>query len=146
MSKRNRFNNRELTNKLRELAAEIHDVELIDGEAVTKTRGETLAELIWKRALGYTEEVTEEDPDTPGKVNTRMIIHKPEISSAHLIYDRLEGKTPQALPDEHGGVTAADKVRELAIARVNRMANEAIGQKMPGPPSYKRKDKDGDIT
>lgn len=146
MSKRSRFNNRELTNKLRELASEVHDVQLDEGgEAVVTTKGEALGEMLFQKALGHTETVIEEDPDTPGRAVERKVVHKPEAWAIQLIYDRLEGKTPQALPEKDGGLTAAQKVRELAIARVNRMTAEATGEQIPGPPKYRRK-KDGDVT
>ena len=127
-----RFNSRELTNRLRELLAEVHDTVLNDDkEAVLITKGEALAELLMTRALGWTEEVIEES-GIPGKTITRKVLHNPERWAIELIYDRTEGKSPQALPDDKGGLTAADRVSEIAKKKVNQLTEEATAGESDG--------------
>jgi hypothetical protein len=148
MAKRKaKIDNRALTTKLREMAAEVHDVEIVDeetGEIQVITRIESLATKLWNRALGWIEEVVEEDDDVPGKVRERKIVHKPEQWAMQLLYDRLEGRVPQALPDDGPGITAADKVGELAKSKINSMAKKAAGDERPPPPTFRRKKDGGD--
>lgn len=127
-----KYNSRELTNRLRELLAEVHDTILNDDkEAVLITKGEALAELLMKRALGWTEEVIEES-GIPGKTIARKVERSPERWAIELIYDRTEGKSPQALPDDKGGLTAADRVSEIARKKVNQLTEEATAGESDG--------------
>lgn len=127
-----KYNSRELTNRLRELLAEVHDTILNDDkEAVLITKGEALAELLMNRALGWIEEVIEES-GISGKTITRKVIHSPERWAIELIYDRTEGKSPQALPDDKGGLTATDRVSELARKKVNQLTEEATAGESDG--------------
>jgi hypothetical protein len=123
-----KYNTRELTNRLRELAAEVHDSRLNDeGEMEFQTKGEALSEAVFRSALGWIEEVVEET-DVPGKTVTKKVFHKPQAWAQQFIWDRLEGKSPQALPDDKGGLSAADKVSELAKQRVNALTEETDGE------------------
>lgn len=129
---RARYNNRELTNRLRELLAEHHDTYLdADGRAVMVTKGEALAELVMSRALGWTEETIEET-DVPGQTIKKSVEHKPERWAIELIYDRTEGKTPQALPDDKSGLTAAERVGEVAKKKINQLTKEATEEDSDG--------------
>mgnify|MGYP006272615441 CR=1 FL=1 len=139
MGKPKKYNSRQLTENLRQLAAEAHDWSMEDG-AITK--GEALAKLLWKKALGYTEETTDDEG------NTKQVYHKPEAWAIQLVYERMEGKTPQAIQDDEGNKRKAkDEVRDLAKARLNDLAKTAKGSesdlKAKGPPKRKKKD-DGD--
>lgn len=104
------LNSKQLTLHLRELAAEI---ETIDDEGRTITRGEALARMLWKKALGYTE---------IGSDKVEIYV-KPASWAIQLIYDRMEGKAPIAIPDDKGRLTTAGKVSELARARINSMSD-----------------------
>lgn len=136
MGKPRKYTSRELTNHVRQLAAEAHDWSMEDG-AITK--GEALARLLWKKALGYTEDIVTDEGEQ------QTVHHKPEVWAIQLLYDRLEGKTPQAVPEDDHRVKAADRVRELAANRINHLAEVAVGEnvadlKQTGPPKRTRKD------
>jgi len=140
MGRPKKYNSRELTNHVRQLAAEAHDWSEADGVI---TKGEALARLLWQKALGSTEQ-TEDDEGNP-----KQVFHKPESWAIQLLYDRMEGKTPQAVPEDEDRIKAADRVRELAAGRLNNLAEEAVGTsatnlKQQGPPKRPRKeDSDG---
>lgn len=136
------FNSRELTDLLRLELKKAHDIATESGGIITKA--EVLAELVMKKCLGWEETVLEEDE--AGDVVERKIIHKPESWAIQFVWAYTEGKSPQSIPDEKGGITAADKVRELAVARVNELSQQAIGVKLSGPPTYKGNRKDGRDT
>ena len=122
---RQKYNTRQLTDKLRELAARLHETRLVDGQVELVTAGEKLAELIFKDALGYTE-LVEEPGDVPGTMVEKHIVHKPQAWAKQFIWDRLEGKTPMALPDDKGGLTAADRVEELQRDTINSVTEDVI--------------------
>lgn len=125
------YSNRELTNNLRKLAAQAESTD-DDGNIIDK--GAKLAELLWKKALGYTEL----DPKT-GKDE----FHRPESWAILLIYERLEGKTPVAMPDENASHKVGERVSELAKGRLNALATAAAGATgptLPSAPTFKRKE------
>jgi hypothetical protein len=124
---RQKFNNRQLTEKLRELAAKLHTTRLVDGQVELVTAGEKLAEEIFKDALGWTEK-TKEPGDVPGTMVEKVVVHKPQAWAKQFIWDRLEGKTPMALPDDKGGLTAADKVEELQKNTINAITEDVIDE------------------
>ena len=79
-----------------------------DGEAIT--RDEALAQTLWNMALG--SEYKNED----GKACFRL----PDKSVAIFIVERREGRMPMTSQMEDStGMSAADKVDELAKARIN---------------------------
>lgn len=130
MARPKKYNSKELTNHLREMAAEVHDV-LMDG--TVQTRGEALASLLWQKALGYTEKKVDDE----GK--EVEIVHEPAAWALQMVYERMEGRTPQALSEDETRMKVADKVRELAKNRLNAMAKQTVGGDTPPPPSYKKK-------
>lgn len=131
MANPKKYNTRELTNRLRELAAEAHTI-ADDGELISK--GEALAKLLFDKALGHVETRVDEEGEK------HEVIHKPESWAIQLIYDRLEGKTPQAAEhDDETKVKALDQVRELAKARLNDAAEAATTGAIKGPPKHKPK-------
>lgn len=120
------YDNRQLTKHLRELAAEIHDVDAETGETVTK--GEALAKMVFTKALGGIAKKVDDEG------NVIEVEVKPESWAIQLVWDRMEGKTPQAVPDNHAKIKAKDKVGELAKNRINAMtAGDDL--KSQGPPS-----------
>lgn len=135
MGKPQRYNSRQLTEHVRQLAAEAHDWSMEDGVI---TKGEALARLLWRKALGYTETTTDEEG------NEKEVWHKPEAWAIQLLYDRMEGKTPAAAPEEDDRKTkVADQVRQLAVARLNDLAVTAQSGddlKKKGPPKRSKPD------
>lgn len=110
------YGTKDLSNHLRAMAAEAHDM-TADGQVLT--RGEALALLLWKKALGYTERKVNDDGIEV------EVHHEPAAWAQQLIFDRLEGRTPTAIPEDETRVKAADTVSELAKARINAAAAEA---------------------
>lgn len=117
--------NRVLTGELKKLASEVHTI-ADDGTQIT--REEALAAMIWRQALGW-KEVTRTDEG-----NRKEVIHPPVAWCQQFLFERMEGKAPIATVDETGGIKAADKVRELAKARINSLAVAKVG-----PPKHKPK-------
>lgn len=107
-----------LTENLRKLAAEAIDI-TADGTPVT--RADRLAELVWQFALGWVEEGRDEEGNKYRKV------HSPVGWAMQYLFERTEGRVPQAAVEEHMGVRAADKVRELSKQRINAAAAVALG-------------------
>lgn len=99
-----------LTKFLRILSQDIETVNE-DGDLVTKAQA--LADMVWKYALGWTEQ----DPDDPEKT----LKHKPMWQAVQLLYDRIEGKVQPAAPEETGK-TLPEKVAELSKSRINAAA------------------------
>jgi hypothetical protein len=130
------YNPRQLTKHLRELAAEIHTIE---DDGTMLTRGEALALEVWKRALGYEDRLTDDE----GKESCIKV--PPAQWAIQMVFDRMEGRTPQAIEEEETRVSAAEKVRELSASRINGMAKKAVVKthgeaeqlKRKGPPSLK---------
>jgi hypothetical protein len=124
------FSKKAVNKHLHEVGARVHDQLNDDGESQTKD--EALAELLWKMALGYTETVRDEDG------TNRKVVHLPVAWAMQYIVERKEGKAVQAIAEEDGRIKAADKVRELARDRMNKLAVSKAGVSK-GPPSYKPK-------
>lgn len=139
MGKPKKYNSKQLTEHLRQLAAEAHDW----SEDGIITHGEALAKLLWKRALGWTEKTVDEEG------NEKEVYHKPEAWAMQFVYERMEGKTPQSTPDDEGRKRRAkDDVRDLAKSRLNSLAKSAAGSedglKKKGPPKRKKGDDDAE--
>lgn len=128
MSKKHkrRYNNKELTNHLRELAAEVHDW---IGEDGSITKGEALSALIWRAALGWEEKRISDEGDE------EVIIHKYERWAVELLIDRMEGKTAMSTIEDSRRITVAEQVGELAKKRLNRLVDLAAAKTTP--PEYK---------
>jgi hypothetical protein len=126
-----RYSNKELTKHLRTLAMEAHDL-TESGEV--QTRAEALAKLIWLKALGYKK------MEYRGEASNRILVeveHPPESWCIQLIYERLEGKVPQAAVDDAGKTTAAERVSDLARTRINTLAGAPVtpdGKPLPPKP------------
>jgi len=129
-----RYNSRQITEHLREIAAMAHDWSEEDGSL---TKGECLARLLWRKALGWTETIVDDEG------NKKEKYHKPESWAIQLIYDRMEGKAVNAQPEEDDRrMKAKDQVSELARNRVNALAKESASAKEAvrnKPPTRKRK-------
>lgn len=123
-----RLSGRMLTNHLRTLAGEAHTV-TNSGDPLT--REQVLADLIWKQALGWTEEFRDDNGTLIKKV------HPPVAWAQQYLFERIEGRAPVSIPENEGGLKAADKVSDLAKQRVNQRAKAAAGVSA-GPPVFKR--------
>lgn len=123
-----KFSTRALTRYLNEMGALVHTV---DDEGNAISREQALADLLWKKALGYTEMTRDDDG------NMKQMVHKSESWAMQYIFERREGKAPVALNtgDNEGRIKAADKVRELARERLNKLATAKAGPS--GPPTYR---------
>lgn len=112
---RNSLGGKKITQYLREMSAETESL-LDTGEVVDKASA--LAAMLWKKALGYSaiEEVRGVKVD---------VYHPPEAWAIQLVYERLEGKVPQAPTDESNKLSAADRVSELAKSRINGLLTPA---------------------
>ena len=117
----------QLTKHLRALAAEI---ETSDSDGNLITRAEQLALVVWKKALGWTDPAKKQGD----VILTKEVIHKPESWAIQLIYERIEGKAPQAIPDAKGRLTAAEKVSELAKSKLNAEAESVVSVPSPSGP------------
>ena len=135
------YTGKELTNHLRMLSAQLHDVVYdIDpetGHEITRarTKGQVLGEEIYKLATGWTE--TKIDSEN----KPREICHKPEPWAIAMIFDRMEGKAPMAINETDSKVSAKDKVSQLAKDRLNSLVSAAPPI---GPPSLPPRKKDAD--
>lgn len=128
-----RITGKELTRHLRDLAAEAATAR-DNGDVVSNAQA--LAELIWKKALGYTDMQKNRDGEL---IET---YHTPESWAIQLLYERIEGKAGPTTTEEAGKISAADKVGELSRNRINAMATSTIGiGTKPLPPKIPRKEK-----
>ena len=106
-----------LSEELRKLGDEVVDVD-DNGDGIT--RSQKLANLVWKYALGYTDEAR----DDKGFVKKKD--YAPAPWAAQYIFERLEGKVPQAVLDEVKKTTAADKVSNLAKSKINALTKKVL--------------------
>lgn len=113
-----KLSGKHLTENLRRLSSEAIDI-TPTGDPIT--RADVLAQLIWKQALGWTEE----GRDDLG--NKFRKVHPPVGWCQQYLFERMEGRSPQASAEETTGIKAADKVRDLAKQRINAMASIAVG-------------------
>ena len=107
---------RALTAELRKLAAEIHSIDE-DGNPITNEQ--KLAHALWNEALGWTEELKDE------KGNLKENYHPPAAWAQQFIYERLEGKVAPATVEDGSRVTAAETVRKLAVAQLNKLVEDS---------------------
>jgi len=113
---------RKISRATRKLVDWLHDIGAeaftIDEEGEIITKDEQLARMMFRMALGWEEK----DPDNPD----RLVKHKPDKQMMMFIVERREGKSPMAKPDEAETATAAEKVSDLARARLNKLADSAL--------------------
>ena len=110
-----RLGTKALTTELKKLGSEVVDIDK-GGEPIT--REQQLAAMIWRQAIGWWEETRDDNG------NKKKVWHPPVAWCQQFLFERMEGKAPQATQDETSGIKAVDKVRELSVSRIN-----AIGAK-----------------
>ena len=96
------------------------------GNARVVTKAEALARTMWRLALGWKEEYTEEDAVTHRK---KLIVkqHKPDNAMIALIFDRVEGKVASQESDKAKRQPLSQKVGEQAKRRVNALVGNSNG-------------------
>jgi hypothetical protein len=129
------YNPRQLTKHLRQMAAEVHT---IDDDGALITKGEALADLLWKRALGFVDTIRDDEG------REKKIEIGPQQWAVQMVYDRMEGRTPQAIDEDETRVSAAERVRELSASRLNGLAKRAVVEvegslRTKGPPTRRPK-------
>ena len=108
-----------LSSFIRQIAEE--ETELIKdahGEDKLATKAEALARLIWKKALGYTEQ----------KVDGGKLIdihHHADKSLMGLLFDRIEGRAPLTIGEGDEKITATERVSEQAKKRINEAVDDS---------------------
>lgn len=108
-----------LSQFIRDIALEKTALVKIDGEDQIVSKAEALARLVWKKALGYTEQIKED-----GVLVDH--IHVPDRTMIALLWDRMEGRAPLMNPDKKGGRTIADKISEQGKKRINKLAKSSL--------------------
>jgi len=102
-----------LTSFIRQIAEE--QTEMVTdprtGEDKMASKAEALVRLIWKRALGYTEQKI-----VKGKLVD--VYHHPDNYSMGLIFDRLEGKAPLSVGENDNKLTVSERISELGKKRI----------------------------
>lgn len=112
-----RYNKQVLSLHLRQLANEAIDVDPKDGDPIT--RAHKLAQLLWDKALGGTKM---ERNDQGQEV---QVYNRPESWAIQLVYDRLEGRVPNAADEDADRPRALERLREIARERVNAITAKA---------------------
>lgn len=106
---------------IRDIAEEMTEfVKDSDGELRMASKAEALARMVWKRGLGYTEM----REDSNGK--EVEIIHPPDKAYVGILFDRMEGRVPQSLTEGEEKLTAAEKVTEQGVNRINSVRGKDV--------------------
>ena len=103
-----------LTQKLNELALDIVDSQLIDGETKLLTRTELLAAEIWDAACGIQRN---ED-------GTTTFTHRPTPWAVGVIYERLEGKVVPRAKDSSNRPSLKQKISEQNKLKANGISKD----------------------
>jgi len=108
------------TKKLSELAIKIgEETHTVNDDGDMLSKDEVLVRQIWNEALGY-EERTVND-----KGKEKVVKHKPQKWAKELLWNRREGGIlGVGQQSESGGITAAEQVRDLSKARLNKLVDD----------------------
>jgi len=109
-----------LSSLLRNIAEEETEfLKVPGGDDRMITKAEALARLVWKKALGYTEQHT---------VNSELvdITYQPDRVYAAMLFDRLEGRVAAVEPGKKEKRTVADRVGEQNKKRLNNIAEDSV--------------------
>lgn len=111
---------KKLTNYLEMIGKEIHETAFVDDKGVNRpiSKDEQLAREVWKRALGYEEEIMNAD----GSASHRK--YPPDPKAQVFIFERREGK-PEA-PIEGNDTSLLDNMSETARNMMNKSAEEIV--------------------
>lgn len=100
-----------ITYFLREIAEEETETVHVEGEDRMVTKAESLARLMWKMALGYSEEKVTID-------GVKTIEARPDKGMMAAIIDRTEGRAVPATGSGREPKPIAEKVSEQGINRI----------------------------
>ncbi|KKM67717.1 hypothetical protein LCGC14_1468320 [marine sediment metagenome] len=115
--KKNRAKASKLISKYLEEIAKEEDAFIDDSDGGRMgTKAEALSRLIWKYALGYTEE----DPKAGVK-----IIHPPSLSHLKILLDRIEGRVTD-VNVARAKKTIADRIKDTTKSRLNKIAEDSV--------------------
>jgi hypothetical protein len=101
---------KQLAGTLREIGLEAHSV---DEQGRSITNQEALYRQMWKQALGWTELVRDDNGIA------HKVVHEPNLTISKSLLEQLAGKPGTAQVEEKKGPSAAERVRALAVERVN---------------------------
>lgn len=108
---------KELTKMIKQIGMEAHtyiDDDTLDGRPVSKF--ETLARLVWDRALGCTVKDV--------KTGEEVVFH-PDKGFINMIWERVEGKVaPAASNSGKEKATLSSRIKEQSKRRLNQMSKE----------------------
>lgn len=142
MGSKREYNTKAVTRHIREIGEEADAI--VSETAGSITRNQALAHLLWKIAFGWEETVTDEaERNEDGTFKIRKVRHQPQQWAIVLLIDRQEGKTPQAIDDDAGRISVADRVDEVRKNQLNAIAIKHGKEAPPGPPDFKRETPDG---
>jgi len=94
------------------------------GQPRLVSKAEQLARTIWQLALGWKEEVVEEDLKTSHKKRV-VKEHKPDNTMISLVFDRLEGKVAATESEKSKKQPLSQRVNDQAKKRVNALVGES---------------------
>ena len=111
---------KKLSKYLESIGQEIHETAYMDQSGTNRaiTKDECLAREIWRRALGYEENVANGD----GEFSHRVF--KPDPKAQQFIFERREGK-PEA-PIEGDDTSLLDGISDIARNMMNKSAEEIV--------------------
>ena len=110
-----------LSSLLRNIAEEVTELAIIDGEDKMVSKAEALARLTWRHALGFTEKRF-----SPEGGNLIEVIHPPDRVYATMLFDRLEGRVAAVEPGKKEKRTVADRVGDQNKKRLNKIAGDSV--------------------
>ena len=107
-----------LSQFIRSIALEKTELVKVDGEDQMASKAEALARLVWKKALGYTEQKVI-------KGDLTDVNYPPDRTMIALLWDRMEGRAPLMNPDKKDRRSIADRVSEQGKKRSNKIAESS---------------------
>lgn len=102
-----------VSEQLRKHGAQIYGA-LPDGTSIT--RAEALSELLWRKALGYEEEITDDEG------NRKTVKVEPQSWAIQCVVDRLEGKPVSLVEVAEESIMVQDKITTILKDQMNALA------------------------
>lgn len=112
---------RSLSKLLEEIGGEIHEEGFVDAAGVIRpiTKDEALARQIWRRALGYEENIVNIDKTVTHRV------HSPDPKMQTFLIERREGKFVQ--PPDEKSISLLERIDGLIKQQLNTAAEQVVG-------------------
>jgi hypothetical protein len=113
-----------LTKFVNQIAIEQYDEAImVDREAVTVTKAEALARIMWKEALGWVERIDIIDKESGKVLGVKEKLHPPDKTYVTMLYDRMEGRVPTVeVKPTDSKPSVADRVSKEGTKRLNSIA------------------------